>query len=200
MTPSQFPRMVPTNIQVLDNDTYVGTPSIQIVGSDGGRAVANGLVVTYTAPSVVGDQARSFTYLIVDANGTSNTATVDVTVLDSAAPAVSNANCYPATGLVNTPAWIDVGAGIRREWRGGRYAHSHSRSTAYGGSLNFTAEGSEANPIVIRTHGFEVSSSQRRELGDGCNKFWLVFKDLFFNNSLAACGTNNVLPDAVQPR
>ena len=41
MTPSQFPRMVPTNIQVLDNDTYVGTPHPDH-RSDGGRAVANG--------------------------------------------------------------------------------------------------------------------------------------------------------------
>ena len=68
-----------------------------------GTLAINGQVFSYTTGAVGGDVARPWSYRIVDANGQSNVATINMTVLDAGTPVVANANCFRILGTNNVP-------------------------------------------------------------------------------------------------
>jgi hypothetical protein len=186
------PESVPTAIPVLGNDDYVGAPTIEVVDSDGGRAVAAGTVVNYTAPTVTGNEARSFTYRIIDANGTSNTSTVSVTVVDSGTPAPAIANCYPATGLTNVPlnpaTMAQLQARVNAADPGDHILIP--AGTYAGGILTFTPAGTAANPIVIRPQDARGSVTITNAAWT-VNGNRLVIAGLYFTGSRIAINGNN---------
>lgn len=152
------PENVTTVLDVLANDTYVGTPTIEIMADPTGGDIATAVPatssvrahVTYQAGDVGVDTARSFDYRIIDPNGTSNTVTVDVTVQADDFVPVSNANCFTLTGLntipVNTMA--ELQAAVDAAAPGDHI--TIAPGTYAGGTRTFNAQGTTANPIVIR--------------------------------------------------
>ena len=152
------PENAVTAIDVAANDTFVGqktnlTIEIMSQPASGNSVAVNGNNdVDYTAGPVTGDQMRSFTYRITDANGQSNTATCSVTVQDGDVEAPSNAVCYTESeadtvttniaGLAAAVAAAPPGRNIRI-----------TAGTYSGGSITLDGQGTQANPIVIRPAG-----------------------------------------------
>lgn len=142
-----------TPIAVLGNDIFVGaTPTLSIVAQPGGgdSVAVNGLVIDYTAGAVTVNTERSFQYRVTDANGQSNVATVNVTVQDSAFTPGANANCFiiSTTDTVEVDNVADAVAAINAAPPGRQVLLAPG--TYAGGARNFTAQGTAANPIVLR--------------------------------------------------
>ena len=145
-----------SQIIVLDNDEYVGIPTIEIITQPSPDSVAiisaaNTLpYLEYTAGAVSpGGAARSFSYRISDVNGTSNTATCTVTVQDSGFVADSIANCYTHTGgttPVDSMAALEIA--INSAAPGAQI--TIDAGTYGGATLALDPQGTEANPIVVR--------------------------------------------------
>ena len=97
---ASIPESATTTIDVTANDTFVGSKAgltVQIMSQPGGGdsvAVNANKDIAYTAGAVGANTARSFSYRITDPLGVSNTAAVNVTVLNSDAPVSDQANCY----------------------------------------------------------------------------------------------------------
>jgi hypothetical protein len=70
---------VPVAIDVLANDTFTGAVTVNAANPVNGTLAVNGGVVTFT-PTAGFDGTGSFTYTLTDDNGTSNHATVTITV------------------------------------------------------------------------------------------------------------------------
>jgi hypothetical protein len=183
------PESATTAIDVLSNDTFVGTPTLEVMSQPAGgdSAAVSGTQINYTAGAVAADTARSFTYRLTDGNGTSNTATVSVTVQDSGFVPVSNANPFiikpnndPSVTVVNSMA--DLEAAVNSAAPGDQIAIA--AGTYAGGNRTFNRSGTEANPIVIRPQGARGSvtiNGGNWTLADTSDR--LVLTNLFFNNT-----------------
>ena len=95
-------------LNVVNHDTFVGQKAnltVQIVsqGSFGTATVRGDKDIDFAANAVTQDQADSFTYRITDQNGTSNTATVSLTVQDTA----SNGGGTLVYEWAPLASWID---------------------------------------------------------------------------------------------
>ena len=97
---ASIPESATTTIDVTANDAFVGSKAgltVQIMSQPGGGdsvAVNANKDIAYTAGAVGANTARSFSYRITDPLGVSNTAAVNLTVLNFDAPASDQANCY----------------------------------------------------------------------------------------------------------
>lgn len=179
------PESATTAINVLANDSYVGTPTLSIVAQPGGgdSVAVNGALINYTAGAVTANTVRSFQYRITDPNGQSNTATVGVTVEDSGFTPTTNANCYPTTSpdtvVVNSMADLDAAIDAAPPGRhilvaAGTYA---------GGTRTFNPGGTEANPIVVKPQGARGSVTIDNAIWTlAAGSARLVFANLYFNN------------------
>jgi Concanavalin A-like lectin/glucanases superfamily/Chondroitinase B len=179
------PESATTPIDVLSNDTFVGAPAIQVMSQPGGgdSAAVSGQEINYTAGAVSSNTARSFTYRITDPNGTSNTATVSVTVLNSGVQPTSNANCYAEstadTVVVSSMAALESAVNAAPPGRNILIAPG----TYSSGALTFNRNGTAANPIVVRPQngiGTVTINGARWTLANTSSR--LVFSKLFFNN------------------
>ena len=88
----EVPESDVTPLDVVANDQFVGSKAaltVQIMSQPAGGdsvAVDGNNDIVYTSGAVGSDTLRTFTYRITDANGTSNTATCSVTVINAVAP------------------------------------------------------------------------------------------------------------------
>ena len=188
-----------TAINVTANDAFVGNKAdltveimSQPAGGDSVSVNANN-DVAYVAGAVAANTARSFTYRITDEVGTSNTATVNVTVLNVDAPVVGNANCFVigAGGVVASMAALQAAVNAAAPGDDilvapGNYA---------GGTLTFNRDGTQANPIVIRPQNGRGTVTITNHVWTTANtSSWLVFTGLYFDRgSTTFGGTHNRL-------
>ena len=156
---SSVPEQAVTPLLVLSNDSFVGEPTIDPAGltqpggpdsvaivpaAGGARAFLN-----YTAGNVTVSTVRSFNYRIIDPNGVSNTASVDVTVIADDTVVASNANCYViGTATANVSSMADLELEVNAALPGDNIVINNG--TYAGGTLNFNVAGTAANPIIIR--------------------------------------------------
>jgi hypothetical protein len=87
---AQTEQNVPVAIEVLANDTYEGAVVIVPGPAVNGSVAVNGTLVTFT-PNAAFNGEASFVYTLSDVNGTSNPATVTVTVTPIETIAVTSA-------------------------------------------------------------------------------------------------------------
>lgn len=201
---ASVPESATTLIDVLANDTFVGEPTIEILTQPASGTpstdfvTVSGTQINYIAGAVAADTARSFTYRIVDTNGTSNTATVSVTVLNTDTVPDPIANCFTlgapdftVTAMTGTNGLqqrvnTDAAPGDVIQIAAGTYN---------GGTISFSGAGNAANPIVIRAPS--RAAADRVTIN---NAVWtltgasrrLVFVNIFFNNArIAISGSNN---------
>jgi hypothetical protein len=179
------PESATTTIDVLSNDSFVGSRTIQIVSQPaGGDSVAvNGQAISYTAGAVAADTDRSFSYRITDPNGTSNTATVSVTVLNTGTPTVSIANCYvvSSSNTVQVGNMAELESAVNTAPPGRQILIQPNTYT--GGALAFDPSGTESAPIVVRPRdgrGTVTINAANWTLATGSSR--LVIANLFFNN------------------
>ena len=97
-----------TVLNVVNNDTFVGqkanlTVEIVVQATHGMATVRGDNDIEFEADAVEADESDSFTYRITDPNGTSNTATVDLTIQDSA----SEGGGTLVYEFVPQASWID---------------------------------------------------------------------------------------------
>ena len=187
------PEQATTPIDVLDNDTYVGSPTIEIMSSPGGgdsiaivpAAGGQPAYINYTAVDVPDDSNRSFSYRVTDPNGTSNTVRCKVFVQASDFVPVSIANCYQISGAdVRTVSTMeDLQAEVNAAPPGRQILIADD--TYDGGTLSLDPQGTEANPIVIRPasagRGSVIINDAAWTLADTSAR--LVITNLFFNNA-----------------
>ena len=184
----KVPERGTTPIEVLANDTYVGTPelSVEEQPEGGDLAAPDGLVIKYTAGAVAENTARSFRYRITDQNGESNIATVRVSVRAKAARLVSNANCYveSGTGTVVVNNMNDLVARVNDAHSTGLRQILIAANEYDGRNLTFEPRGTEANPIVIRPRGdIGTVTINEAQWTLANTSSWLVVSKLFFNKS-----------------
>ena len=210
-----IPEGLTAPISVLENDIYVGVASIDsstltqptpgtvdtvaIVPAVGGTPA----FINYAAANVSVNTARTFSYRIIDPNGISNTATVDVTIIADATVNEPNANCYVVStaDTITLPA-TNTMAALENEVNTAPPGRQIliPPGTYNGGTLTFTAQGTAANPIVIRPVGATVANPS---IGRGSviinSAVWstkgtapaasrLVFMNLFFNDPRITIG------------
>lgn len=177
-----------TLINVLANDSFVGAPTIEILTQPASGTPSTDFVtvvdqqIQYIAGAVASDTARSFTYRITDPNGTSNTATVNVTVLNAGATPDPIANCY-VIGATTDPvaSMAALQTAINGADPGDNIAIA--AGTYNGGTFTFSPSGTEANPIVVRPAGARGSvtiNNATWTLAPGSAR--IVFTNIFFNN------------------
>jgi Concanavalin A-like lectin/glucanases superfamily/Right handed beta helix region len=194
------PEGATTAVDVTANDTYVGAKSaltVQIVSQPSGGdsvAVNANKDIAYTAGAVAADTARSFTYRITDPNGTSNTATVNVTVQNVGGPAASNVNCYVESGtdtvVVNSAAALEAAVNAAPPGRNILIAPN----TYPGGTITFSSSGpADKKPIVIRPqNGIGTVTFDNPTWTFAAGSSRIVLSKLFFNNAcLVVNGTNH---------
>lgn len=149
-----------TAIHILANDEYAGTPTISLLSqpSPDTATIVAGVppFINYESGNVAVDTDRSFNYRINDPNGQSNTAAVSVRVIADDTVVVTNANCYTIPGassetLPGTGTMAALEAAVNAA-PAGRHILIPAGTYA-GGSLQFNAQGTAANPIVIRPVG-----------------------------------------------
>lgn len=121
------PESATSVLDVVNNDTFVGqkgdlTVEIVAQGSHGVATVRGDNDIDFAAVAVTADEADSFTYRITDVNGTSNTATVNLTV-QNAGSTGGGTLVYDWSPLAS---WID---GVALASRDANDVHTLSRFT-----------------------------------------------------------------------
>lgn len=189
--PAEVPENATTAIQILANDEYVGAPTINLLSQptpDTATIVAGvPPFINYAAGDVAVDTERTFNYRITDPNGQSNTTAVSVRVIADDTVAVTNANCYLASGLTNTPISPATMAELESRVNAASPGdHITIPSGTYaGGTLTFNPQGTAANPIVIRPVGARGSVTINDAVWNLQNtSVRLVIANIFFNNPL----------------
>jgi hypothetical protein len=141
----------------------------------------------FAAGSVAGTQSDSFDYRITDANGTSGTGTISLTVQETTVGGGGDVdhlvNLFPGssadTVTVTSMSGLQTAVNAAPPGR-----HILIAAGTYsGGTLNFTAQGTAANPIVVRPAGARgsvtINNSNWTIASTSTN---LVFTNLYFNN------------------
>lgn len=185
------PESATTPIDVVANDTWVGSKAgltVEIMSQPSGGdsvAVDGNNDLAYTAGAVSADTPRSFTYRITDPNGTSNIATVNVTVQDAGGQQSPLSNCFIVGGqdTVEVSSMAALESAVNAASPGRQILIAPG--TYSGGNLDFTGNGTEANPIVIRPRdglGTVTINTARWALTSSSSR--LVFTQLFHNGAL----------------
>jgi Concanavalin A-like lectin/glucanases superfamily len=163
---ANVPESATTTIDVVANDSFSGAKAgltvtivddTEVDGAGHSVSVNEDNDIDFVASAVTADEEVEFTYRIEDTLGTSNTATVTVTVQNAAAsPAIANCYVENATNpiVVNNTANLGgaLATAITTAAATGRNILI-AAGTYTGGTATFNPAGTAANPVVIRPRG-----------------------------------------------